>query len=104
MAVIRIGSAISTVIFLVTVSAKNFEFRRAQSVKHENGIISDEFVSQHFELDNGAMIFTKSWKTPIVMPTGDYAITGFWVREFPFRFRHTHALTHTLFYAGRDRG
>jgi len=43
----------------------------------ESEIITQTYVSEFFELKNGHMIFTKTEKTPVDMPLGDYAITGF---------------------------
>ena len=38
------------------VSSHDFKFQRALSVRDENtNIISDTYISQHFELDNGAV-------------------------------------------------
>lgn len=64
--------------FFVFEVVNAFKFDRVLSVKDENGITSDTYISEHFPLENGAMIFTKAGKTPIKMPSGTYAITGFW--------------------------
>ena len=58
---IRSLFAITTLATLV--SSHDFKFQRALSVRDENtNIISDTYISQHFELDNGAV--RRSHHTP----------------------------------------
>ena len=50
----KIIFAIATLVTLV--SSHRFNFQRALSVKdEEKNIISDTYISEHFELDNGAV-------------------------------------------------
>lgn len=69
---------------LGAVSAQDFGFRRtlwsnwleeAHTTPYK--VTKETWLSQSLELPPGHMIFTKPFQTPLEMPTGRYAITGF---------------------------
>lgn len=56
-----------------------FEEFSTFSFLHDDGytIVEKSFISQPFPLLPGQMVFTKAQRTPITMPTGNYAVLAF---------------------------
>ena len=64
----KIIFAIATLVTLV--SSHRFNFQRALSVRdEEKNIISDTYISEHFELDNGAVRLNRGNHTQTIKYT-----------------------------------